>query len=187
VKAGVLSPFGVQLAMGTNYAGASIMTHVWQRLSAALLIALVAGCASVTTRVLEVKPGAPYPPAAATEILFSAPRRPYSEIAVLESRGELGVSSIDVLEDLRRKAQALGADAVIVTANEGRYQPPVAVYDPWFYDPFFYRQRYLYGPYSPYGDFRVIEGGYYDVAKGIAIRYQDAAKPPPGAAKPPAS
>jgi hypothetical protein len=138
-----------------------------------VLLAVLAGCASVTTRVVETNPAARYPPTAGAEVLFEPPQRPYLQIAVLEAEGVFGTSELELIEDMRKRAQALGADAVIVTGTREWYQPPSPIYDP-MYDPFFYPRRYYpYSPYGvPYGGYRWVGGGYYYTAKAIAIKYQ---------------
>lgn len=151
----------------------------------ALCTMIAAGCATVTTHVVRLNPAVQYPPTSSVEVLFERPSRPYVQIAMLEAEGEFGTSEVELLEDMRKRAQALGADAIVRTESERWYAPPVAVYDPW-YDPFFYPRRYYgafqpYGP--PYGDYSLVGGGYYYTAKAIAIKYQPAT---PGAASSPA-
>lgn len=150
-----------------------------------LCAALVAACASVATRVVRLNPAVEYPPTSNVEVLFELPSRPYLQIAMLEAEGQFGTSEIELLEDMRQRAQALGADAIVRTESARWYSPPIAVYDPW-YDPFFYPRRYYGGfwPYGPpYGDYRVVGGGYYYTAKATAIKYQPAS---PSAAPSPA-
>lgn len=139
-----------------------------------LFAALMTGCAAVTTRVVRLNPAVQYPPTSNVEVLFELPSRPYVQIAMLEAEGEFGTGEIELLEDMRNRARELGADAIVRTASERWYAPPVAVYDPW-YDPFFYPHRYYGGfrPYGPpYGDYRLVGGGYYYTAKAMAIKYQ---------------
>jgi len=137
------------------------------------LLAALAGCASVTTRVVETNPAVRFPPTTNVEILFEPPQRPYTQIAMLETEGEFGVSELELLEDMRERARALGADAIVRTETRQWYQPPTPMYDP-MYDPFFYPRRYYpYAPFgSPYGGYRWVGGGYYYTAKAMAIKYQ---------------
>ncbi len=139
------------------------------------LVAAFAGCATVTTQVVNLNPAQTFPPSRNVEILLQKPQRPYTEVALLESRGEIGIPEADLLRDIRAKAEQIGADAVVRLNTEQLYQPPIALYDPW-YDPFFYpyyrRPWYPVGP--PYADYRLVGGGYYYVVKALAIRF----KPP---------
>jgi hypothetical protein len=84
-----------------------------------------------------------------------------------------GASELELLEDMRKRARELGADAIIRTESQRWYQPPVAVYDP-LYDPFFFPRRYHpYRPYwPPYSGYRLAGGGYYYTAQAVAIKYQ---------------
>ncbi len=136
--------------------------------------ALAAGCAAVTTHVVTLNPAQSFPPSRNVEILLEKPQRPYTEIALLESRGEIGIPEADLLRDIRAKAEQLGADAVVRIHTEQLYQPPIALYDPW-YDPFFYPYyRRPWYPVGPYADYRLVGGGYFYVVKALAIRF----KPP---------
>ena len=139
--------------------------------------ALLCGCASVTTQVVHLNPAQTYPPSQNVEILLEKPHRPYTPIGLLESRGDIGASEADLLNDIRVKAQQLGADAVVKLESERLYEPPMTIYDPW-YDPLFYRHYYWpwypFGP--PYGDYRLVGGGYYYVVKALAIKFQPASK-----------
>ncbi|HSQ04384.1 MAG TPA: hypothetical protein VLN59_10135 [Burkholderiales bacterium] len=139
--------------------------------------ALLSGCASVTTQVVSLNPAQTFPPSQNVEILLEKPHRPYTAIGLLESRGEIGASEADLLKDIRVKAQQLGADAVVRLESERLYEPPMAIYDPW-YDPFVYRHYYrpwhAFGP--PYGDYRLVGGGYYYVVKALAIKFHAVSK-----------
>jgi len=152
-----------------------------------VLVAVLAGCASVTTRVVEMNPAVRYPPTSNVEVLFEPPQRPYVQIAVLEAEGVFGTGELELLEDMRERARALGADAIVRTESRQWYQPPTAIYDP-MYDPFFYPRRYYpYSPYAaPYGGYRWVGGGYYYTAKATAIKYQPISGSAPEPA-PPAS
>ena len=146
-------------------------------LIAAGLALLVAGC-SVTTHVVQLNPARTFEPTQNVEILLEKPTRPYFEIGLLESRGAVGVTEAELLNDAREKARKLGADAIVKLEAERVYQPPVAVYDPW-YDPIFWHP-YRYRPYPPFphpwGAYRVIGGGHSYTMKALAIRYQSIAQ-----------
>lgn len=163
------------------------------RSSAVLLAAaLLAGCAGVTTRVMEMHPQVRHAPSTHVDVLFEVPQRPHTRIAVLEAEGDYGVPEVRLLEDMRERARELGADAIVRTESREWLQPPAMVYDP-MYDPFFLPRRY-YHPFHPwvppYGGYRWVGGGRYYTAKAIAIRYQpvspEAPRPAAGVGDPPA-
>jgi hypothetical protein len=137
--------------------------------------ALLAGCATVSTHVVLLNPGARYPPTKNVRILLEKPKQPYHKIAIIDARGSIGGSEAQLLEEAREKAKTLGADAIVWLAGTTLYEPPVAIYDPW-YDPFYYRMTY-YQPFwwnpSYYGEYRLIGGGYYYTLKALAIRFEN--------------
>ena len=141
----------------------------------ACLILLLAGCAGVSTQVVELNPAQRFPPTQNVEVLLEKPQRPYIELGLLESRGDFGATEATLLNDAREKARALGADAILKLETERVYHPPVAVYDPW-YDPLYwgyYRyQRFPPFPH-PWGAYRVVGGGYEYTVKALAIKYKD--------------
>ena len=143
-----------------------------------VLLAGIAGCASVKTDVLLFG-NTPYPPTTEVEILDALPSQPHVRIAMIEARGDVGVSEVEVLARLRDRARQLGADALVRAETREVYQAPVRVYEP-YYDPFFYPRRfypYRYQPFGPpWGSYRWVGGGYHLVVKATAIRY-DAVTP----------
>src|SRR5215210_183571 len=133
-----------------------------------LLLLALGACASVKTQVVPLVPMQHYPPTQSVEVFLQKPARPYTEIALVESQGEVGASEADLLNDAREKARALGADAIVKLETERIYHQPVAVYDPW-YDPLFYGY-YRYRPFAPFPHpwgtpYRIIGGGYSYVLK----------------------
>ena len=137
--------------------------------------AALAGCASVNTQVVQLDPARYYPPTQNVEVLLQKPARPHTEIALIESRGEIGASEADLLNDAREKAKALGADAIVKTELERTYHQPVPVYDPW-YDPLYFGY-YRYRPFPPFpqpwaGPYRFVGGGVSYTLKAMAIKYQ---------------
>ena len=141
--------------------------------TAAIDALLISGCAAVSTRVVHLDPSRTFAPSQRVEILLEKPRRPYVEIALLESRGAAGGGEAELLKDAREKARALGADAIVRLEIEKTIQPPTTIYDPP-YSPFFFghpfhRYPYFYPPY--YGEYRVIGGGTVYTLKTLAIRY----------------
>jgi hypothetical protein len=99
--------FGLPMLLGLRQIGI-------HRLLAALLACLLPSCATdVANRYYGA---AKFPPKAVDEVemLDHAPGRPYEVIADFQSRGESP-------QDLRKKAAAIGADAVIVATLGGYY------------------------------------------------------------------
>ena len=151
-------------------------------LAITLVAAAVVGCASVDTRVTVLDPAQQYAPSQNAVILLDYPSQPYVRIALIESQGTIGGSETELLEDARRKAQALGADAIVRLEVISTYQPPLQVYDPWYGKPFYPRYRYGYaywppymgpyphGPYA-YSDYRWVGGGNWQMLKAVAIKY----------------
>lgn len=83
-------------------------------LALCLLPTLLAGCASDVANRYYASTKYPPKPVDTVEILFAQPTRPYEVIADFQSRGENA-------KDVRKKAAAIGADAVIVTYLGGTY------------------------------------------------------------------
>jgi hypothetical protein len=146
------------------------------RFSALCALALMlAACANVSTHVVQLDPSRTFSPTQNVEVLLEKPKRPHTEIGLLESRGGIGVTEAELLNDAREKARALGADAIVRVESEQQYQPPVAIYDPW-YDPFYWSYRYhrAYPPpfVQPWAAYRLVGGGYTTTLKTRAIKYQ---------------
>jgi hypothetical protein len=148
----------------------------------ALVAAILAACASVSTTVTVFDPAQKFPPAEHVAILFELPPQPYVKIALIEAQGSIGGSESELLEDARKRARALGADAIVRLAVTSTYYPPVPVYDPTYANLFYPRYRYypyrsFYPPYwySPYPNdgYRWIGGGNVQTLKAIAIRFTD--------------
>jgi hypothetical protein len=145
----------------------------------ALALAL-GGCASVVTQVTVFDPAQKFEPTQNVAILTEFPTRAHVKVGLIEVEGTVGGSDGTLLEEARKQAQALGADAIVVTEVTSVYYPPVPVYDPWYADPFYWHFRYSarpyyfyphgYGPY-PYGEYRWIGGGTAPKMKAMAIRY----------------
>lgn len=142
-------------------------------IAAALAAPLITSCATVSTQVVPLDPALKFAPSQRVDILLEKPQRPYTQIALLESRGIIGGGEAELLEDARAKAQELGADAIVRLEVQETVQPPVTVYDP-LYSPFFspyfpYRHPYFYPPY--HGEYRVIGGGTVYTLKAVAIKF----------------
>lgn len=142
------------------------------RILAAAALFAAAGCATVSTRVVELNPTQKFPPTTHVDVFLQKPDRPYTEIALIESDGQ---SEAEMLNDAREKARQLGADAIVRTQVQAEYHPPVAVYDPW-YDPWYWGYRYRpFAPFypHPWGSYRVVGGYHTYVLKAVAIKYAD--------------
>ena len=147
-----------------------------------LIVAVVAGCASVTTRVTLLDPALKYAPTQNVAILLDYPPQPHHKIALIEVQGMAGGSEAELLEEGRIKAQALGADAIVRLEVNSVYHPPRRVYDPWFDYPFYPRYRSPYRPFPMYpygydqfpfryGEYRWVGGGNVQTLKAVAIKY----------------
>lgn len=138
----------------------------------AVLLALLSGCATVATEVVQYHPSVQYPPTQSVEVLLQKPARPHVDIGLIEARGG---SEAELLNTAREKARALGANAIIKLEVERVYHEPVPIYDPW-YDPFYFGY-YRHRPYPlfphPWGPYRYVGGGFSYVLKAAAIRYTD--------------
>ena len=153
------------------------------QLAIVLAIAVLAGCASVTTQVTMFDPTLHYAQTQNIVILLDFPQQSHVNIALIEAKGTAGGSEAELLEDARGKAQALGADAVVRLEVTSVYQPPVPVYYPGYAGPFywcsghpcrpFYYAPYTYGPY-PLGSYGWTDGGIVQTLKAIAIKYTTA-------------
>ena len=144
----------------------------------ALLALALAGCAA-TTSVVMLDQSKHYPPSASVEILLKPPQRPYVEIAKLESNGNVGEPEPAVLEDARKRAQEIGADAIIVQETQSIYQPPVIIHEPWppylpwYHDRWHGYRYWYYPPPFPYAfEPRVFPGGNALTVRSIAIKYR---------------
>lgn len=124
-------------------------------------------------------PAHQYAPTQNVAILLESPPQPHSKIALIEARGTVGGGEAELFEDARRKAQALGADAIVRLEVISVYQPPVRVYDPWYGNPFYSRYGYGYGyGYRPsyfypnyFGAYQLVGGGNVQTLKAVAIKY----------------
>lgn len=118
-----------------------------------LAMLVLSGCA--TTSAVMLEGGVTYPPTQNVEILTQVPTRPFKQIALLESGGPVNTPITDLLESMRHKAAAIGADAVIPTQDASTNQQQGLMYNPWI------------------GGYQTIGGGTIPVIRGVAIRYTD--------------
>ncbi len=113
----------------------------------------LSGCA--TTSAVMLDDVVTYAPTQNVEILSQLPTRNFKQIAMLEASGPVNTPLPELLESMRRKAAAIGADAVIPTENASKQQQPGFMYNPWL------------------GGYQSIGGGTVPVIRGIAIKYTD--------------
>ncbi|MBI2319425.1 MAG: hypothetical protein HYU75_21105, partial [Betaproteobacteria bacterium] len=71
------------------------------RFACTLLAAVLAGCASVTTRVTELDPAQRYAPTQNVAVLLELPPRPHSKIALIEAQGTVGGGEAELYEEAR--------------------------------------------------------------------------------------
>jgi hypothetical protein len=165
--------------------------HIFMRLSAfvsmfVVAAALLAGCATVSTSVTLLDPTQKLPPSPHASILFEYPPQPYVKIALVEVTGRVGGTEAELLEEVRKRAAGLGADAAVRLEVTSVHQPPALVYDPLFADPFYWRSRYPYRAYYGYppyafppyafppyasSQYRWVGGGDVQTLKAVAIRF----------------
>jgi hypothetical protein len=154
--------------------------EIYRRLAVLLIAGALGACASPSAKVTLLDPARAYAPTQNVEILLDAPTRAHTKIALIEVQGTVGGTESQLLEQARRQARALGADAIVRLEVTTVYREPVKVYRPWYADPFYWRYTYGYrppdfyphldGPYSM-NDYRWIAGGNVQTLKAVAIRY----------------
>ena len=97
--------------------------------------------------------GVSYPPTQNVQLLTEAPTRDFKQIAMLEARGPLNTPLTDLLESMKQKSAAIGADAVLPTENASTQTQPGLMYNPWL------------------GGYQTIGGGTIPIIRGFAIKY----------------
>lgn len=113
---------------------------------------LLSGCAHTSGIMLDNT--ATYPPSEKVEIVMNPPSRPYVEIAMLETAAPVGTPLTDLLENMRQKAKALGADAVIPTQDASERTPQQLFFNPWL------------------GGYQTLGGQTAPRIRGLAIKYK---------------
>lgn len=119
----------------------------------AALVFFISGCAQTSAVMLDSRKS--YAPTSAVEILIEKPQRNHVVIAMLEATGPVGTPLTQLIESMRLKAQAVGADAVIPTENASRNVPQGIIFNQWL------------------GGYQTIGGGNLPIIRGIAIKYED--------------
>ena len=116
-----------------------------------IIILIISSCASTSVVMLDEESS--YSPTENVELLASPPTQPYKEMAILEARGPINTPLTDLLNSMKQKAAAIGADAVIYTQDASRHQSPGIMYNPVL------------------GGYQTIGGGTVPIIRGIAIKY----------------
>jgi hypothetical protein len=149
------------------------------RLGFIAFIVLVAGCSTMTS-VVVLDPAKQYRPTQKVAILLKPPATAYVEIAKLVSTGLPGEPETVLLEDARKRAAEVGADAIIVVETTSVYRPPVIVYEPWPpYLPWYrdrwrgYRYWYHPPPFPYFPEVTTFPGGNAYTVRAVAIKYLD--------------
>lgn len=106
------------------------------RLASLLTLAYaLAGCAPTELAVTRPANAPTYAPTQVVEVLDQPPSRPYIEIGVIDAPGEPGALRTQVIAQIRDRAAALGADAVIlkdvsrVSPSSQRLNPATGQYE----------------------------------------------------------
>ena len=87
------------------------------------------GCAQ--TSVLLMDESKKFAPSDDVKILEQAPSVQYMTIAILETRGSAGQSITYLLNQARKEARKIGADAILPIEERQEYQPQGLFYNPW--------------------------------------------------------
>lgn len=120
--------------------------------NAIICVLITNGC--VSSKAVMRDDSVKFPKSRFVEILDQKPEEPHVVIATLETKGGLGVSLPEILEDMRTKAKEIGADAVIPTQDVSEYKTPGIIYNPWL------------------GGYQTLPGGRMPAVQGYAIVYK---------------
>lgn len=107
----------------------------FRHVSLVALAYALAGCAANELAVTRPANAPTYAPTQVVEMLDRPPTRPYTEIGVIDAPGEPGALRTQVIAQIRDKAAALGADAVIlqdvsrVAPSSQRLNPATGQYE----------------------------------------------------------
>ena len=83
-----------------------------------LVCLTVMSCA--TTHVVKID-SASYTPTESVDVLDKEPSKAFKKIALLESEGSVNVQETDCIQNMIKKAKAMGADAIILKSQETAY------------------------------------------------------------------
>ncbi len=105
------------------------MYNLLFRSAPCLAFLFLSGC--VQTSAVRLDESKNYAPSSHVMILESPPIDAYEVIAQLETRGTQGQSIPALLEDMRKQARDLGADAIIPVEHTSEQTPVGVIYNPW--------------------------------------------------------
>ena len=120
--------------------------------SAFFCVFLVNSC--VSSKAVMRDESVKFPKSRFVEILDKKPKEPHVVIATLETKGGMGVSLPEILQDMRNKAKEIGADAIIPTRDVSEYKSPGIIYNPWL------------------AGYQTLPGGRMPAIQGYAIIYR---------------
>jgi len=112
----------------------------------------ITGCASTSVVILDEADK--YAPSTSVQILENIPDESFKAIARLETRGAVGQGIPKLLEDMRKKAKEIGADAIIPTEEGKEKVEQGIIYNPWL------------------GGYQTIGGGNQPIVRGYAIIFE---------------
>ena len=104
-----------------------------------ILFILLTGCATPEAEILSKTDS--YPPTVNIEVLLDRPTRPFKSFAILEDTS--GGTPEEINGRLSRKAQQIGADAIIISSVNDKTVTEWLLVDPYYYSARgVYRPRY---------------------------------------------
>lgn len=120
-----------------------------------MLFLLLTACATPEAEILSKVES--FPPTLSVEVLLDRPTRPFKTIAIL---GDMyGGTPEEVNARLSRKAQEIGADAIIIVGVQDKSTTHWLLYEPYYYP---------HGDYWPH--YRPVRHT-YRVVRAHAIKY----------------
>ena len=118
------------------------------------VLLFISGCMA-HTGVVMLDPATKYPPSSSVQILTENPSKPYTQIAILETSAVSGILVPEMLEDMRKKAMEIGADAIMPAPVEESQKGTTGI---------------IYNPFL--GGYQTIEGGSLRTIRAIAIKFE---------------
>ena len=103
-----------------------------------VLSSILAGCAAPQAEILSKTDS--FPPTANVEILFDRPARPHKTFAILEDTQ--GGTPEEINDRLARKAQDIGADAIVIVSINDKIVTDWLINDPNYNARGAYRPHY---------------------------------------------
>ena len=103
-----------------------------------LLFSILAGCATPEAEILSKTDS--FPPTVNVEILLDRPARPHKTFAILED--SYGGSPEEINGRLARKAQEIGADAIVIASINDKTVTDWLLNDPYYPARGVYRPHY---------------------------------------------